>query len=93
MEDLIKLPTYFQNYLSLLSSYKLLEFPSSNGSLNRKINNFHYMPDYKKYLRKRLVVPIVGEKKYERPEGTWGFSKKKAISKSLYRIVQSVLTD
>ena len=29
---------------------------------------------------------------YESPEGTWGFSKK-AISKSLYRIVQSVLTD
>ena len=31
--------------------------------------------------------------KYESPEGTWGFSKKKAISKSLYRIMQSVLTD
>ena len=30
--------------------------------------------------------------KYESPEGTWRFSKK-AISKSLYRIVQSVLTD
>ena len=29
---------------------------------------------------------------YESPEGTRGFSKK-AISKSLYRIVQSVLTD
>ena len=29
---------------------------------------------------------------YESPEGTWGFSKK-AMSKSLYRIVQSVLTD
>ena len=29
---------------------------------------------------------------YESPEGTWGFLKK-AISKSLYRIVQSVLTD
>ena len=29
---------------------------------------------------------------YESPEGTWGLSKK-AISKSLYRIVQSVLTD
>ena len=28
---------------------------------------------------------------YESPEGTWGFSKK-AISKSLYRILQSVLT-
>ena len=30
--------------------------------------------------------------KYESPEGTWVF-KKKAISKSLYRIVQSVRTD
>ena len=30
--------------------------------------------------------------RYESPEGTWGFSKK-AISKSLYRIVQSVLMD
>ena len=30
---------------------------------------------------------------YESPEGTWGFSKKKNISKSLYQIVQSVLTD
>ena len=29
---------------------------------------------------------------YESPEGTWGFSKT-AISKSLYRIVQSVLSD
>ena len=29
---------------------------------------------------------------YESPEGTWEFSKK-AISKSLYRIVQSVITD
>ena len=33
-----------------------------------------------------------GLSSYESPEGTWGFSKK-AISKSLYRIVQSVFKD
>ena len=48
------------------------------------------------YVHKNKKNPDIVEKlfiNYESPEGTWGFKKKAILSKSLYRIVQSVLTD
>ena len=61
------------------------------GSLSRLGQQPTTQPDRQRfYPRKSMSIQFIV---YESLEGTWRFSKRKAISKSLYRIVQSVLTD
>ena len=70
---------------------KLFSFCNSSSSYGKKRHVHVWWHTYLGYTN------IVNQENkqvqfHESPEGTCGFSKK-AISKSLYRIVQSVLTD